>query len=560
MPQNIALVALDVNVQHPKFDDYNDLNAHEKIDLITMHIEEICEQLAKKEPNSTWIISWHEYSITDPNSKFINNDERHYFKEAMEEITKKYPNLTIISGAMATEKSFSNTKFKEKYAGIRNYYNHPFLKQHLTKQSHTHREAVLALNDHLEKVEEVNVVRNTIYGFSQGVCNFRHDKITPFWETAKNKDWIENVATSDEVEANTIFQPGNKKTADYNSNLYTIHGPKGETIDIGVEICLEHKSGILKYELLSKDTKPLIHIVSSAGMGVNLENISADYFVLLDYNIKPRLVVKNMNLDELKDLPVHLYQHNLLNPQAQLMGPLKPCFPFEVIAIKQFDDFKNLIIQSDMANKSKLLPFIDNCKADLINIIGEGQSRDGYLASNIQKLKEMLKNTDFVNPKTAAEAVAVKLHEVMVELIFSSTNFDITDSPLIEARAGDFQMTDDLKTNIISMIEKYSTKIINITECAPNDLFNYPIKAANPLLLEAKLMMAENLKGGIEKTSSADEVLKILQDFAEIDSRLDNIYHKSSNLKSDIGIIKTLNKIEDSIMVAKNAISTVYKI
>src|SRR5687768_15521874 len=81
-----------------KFTEFRSKSAKEQIDLMAKRVEEVCEELQKKEPNSSWIIGWHEMAISD-RGVALNITNKDYLLSKMSEIVRKYPQqLTIKIG------------------------------------------------------------------------------------------------------------------------------------------------------------------------------------------------------------------------------------------------------------------------------------------------------------------------------------------------------------------------------------------------------------------------------------------------------------------------------
>src|SRR5262245_40027671 len=104
----IAVVALDINRSDDAFDEYEKLSGEEKIKYVEKRIKDICEQLKDKEPDAMWVVTWREYGITEggPESRSISNELKKQFKAAMLDLTRAYPNLTILAGTVSTQKHF----------------------------------------------------------------------------------------------------------------------------------------------------------------------------------------------------------------------------------------------------------------------------------------------------------------------------------------------------------------------------------------------------------------------------------------------------------------------
>lgn len=358
--QEVAVISLDLKMTDEGFIKYNALPVEDKIDLLYERMLKVCEELKKKEPNSQWIIAWREYGITDANSKFISNEMKHYLKKTMQSLTKRYPQLTIIAGTVATKKHFSAAEYKSKLSKIKKYY-----KQHEWIYKSENQSAVEQKLFHYKKLKElkkkkidegIDVIRNTTYIFSENKCVARHDKVAPYFETANvGQRWVlmdENADLTDMVNTNRVFQPGNKKN---NSTRFTLKKAdiSMSPIDIVFEICKEHIAGVVANEEKNKKTIADLHFVLGYGATIELDKIRAKVFAAFDKNIETQLIInQEMTEEEISQLPYHLYRTNILSESGQLHGPIMPIYlqEFKILAI--FDELKNLLKKrsSDLAS------------------------------------------------------------------------------------------------------------------------------------------------------------------------------------------------------------------
>lgn len=375
MASKFAVVALDIQTTNFRFAEYNALSATEKVDHICARIESLCQLLDQKEPDADWIINWREYGISDPDSRYVSNETKKYLKEKMQALTAKYPKLTVISGSVATKKDVGPAKAEEVLEKVEQYYqgNKAITTDDLAEGMY-----------HLQKVKELAkknpdalvVVRNTSYIFSKGTCIGRHDKSMPYLETTSAEPW--NSTREDKLNnqmENAIFQPGNKKNP---TSIFTLLTTSGDTIEIGIEICREHSLGVLKDEAQAGNILPFFHFVSSFGMTTSLDNIYGEYYVLLDDTRRPQIIL-NKPASSPSDLPVHLYQCDLLDKMPYLRGPLKPLYPQEKELLTDFsriNEFLDKSIFLDKVEKTKLLNFIYK---EFIFALGDGMKLDEFV-------------------------------------------------------------------------------------------------------------------------------------------------------------------------------------
>ena len=122
MHPRIAIVALDINKNHPNFKKNISVSASEQFISFQSYIKKTCEELKKSEPNSVWVIGWSEYGIKHFSSRFIPNELKKIFKAYMQDLTREYPQLIIVAGTIATKKHFNKFVYKEKLEQIKEYY------------------------------------------------------------------------------------------------------------------------------------------------------------------------------------------------------------------------------------------------------------------------------------------------------------------------------------------------------------------------------------------------------------------------------------------------------
>jgi len=336
MTHKIALVALNMNKNADTFEDFDKLPAEEKVLLIKQRIKDICADLQKAEPDSMWLVSWREFGITDKGeSKALPRSVKKMLQKEMQELTRQYPQLTIIAGTLST---LSHSTDPDKLNRIKNYYdNHPWVKTRESsklKDKHILNEQAKvgkALESEAISREGFDAIRNTCFVFN-GNDIWNHDKITPVYE--------KNYANR-----NALFQPGSKKNPQNSSYLTLFHPSTGEPIRVGVEICREHLFGVLHK---SEEDKALIHLILSDSIGMKLNHLQGEYALQLDSKFKPQLILTQTSDNNFQ---FHFYQDDIEEPH-QLKGPLKPVYPFVLqvndkfnAAIEQFPDKKEILFE-----------------------------------------------------------------------------------------------------------------------------------------------------------------------------------------------------------------------
>jgi hypothetical protein len=304
MAHDIIIIALDIRITiDPKnFQIYSKKSAIDKIAFLAQRIENLCEQQQDKDPTAVWIITWRENAIWEPDSDQISNEVKKHFKNEMSQLTKKFPQLTLIAGTVRTQKQVKDN-VANKLTSIESYYKeHQWI---LNKENKLKHDTDKTMQRHLERVNalqanntaEINVIRNTCYIFNNGNIE-RHDKSSPYRTEFFN--------SKGQRIPNSIFQPAKGR----NKNpIFTIKNPLAQTtFEIGIEICREHFLGLLKQ---TQKTKPLLHFVLSDRVEVTESNKYGSYFMHIDSLAKPALTIDKEAVD-LKLPDVIFYRNNLL--------------------------------------------------------------------------------------------------------------------------------------------------------------------------------------------------------------------------------------------------------
>lgn len=322
-PSKIVIIALDMNTSVEDKTNYVAASASHKIALLAERIKQTCEDLAVKEPDAMWVVAWREYGVSDKSHfKGLAPEIRTLLKKTMSELTKQYPQLTIIAGTVSTKKQIQNPEKLDKI--IQYYEDHSWVKE-IEGQTLFAMESELAKTaaiQHAGKENEIEVIRNTCYIFNKDQI-WRHDKITPFFEKNNN-------------DINALYQPGNKKNIS-NSPLCTLSHPYTNfPVTIGVDICNEHANGSL--QKLSKDTA-LLPFVLSSSIPLMSDNMHGRVVLHAD-SFYP---IKLYHLDSDTDQPpvlIHYYQNNI--HQAHFLhGPLES---YGVFVLQVIDKLNKAIL------------------------------------------------------------------------------------------------------------------------------------------------------------------------------------------------------------------------
>lgn len=431
MPKDYAIVALDINTDDSNFLNYNSKTAKEKIDFLAQRIEKVCQTLASSEPDSNWIISWREYGVTDPNSRYISNDDKKYLKDVMCKLSAKHPQLTIISGTAETKKHFAKDDAANEIKKVEGFYTQAIIDE--VTEGATHFAEVEKAVKH-KHPHGIDVARNTAYIFSNGACVGRHDKHMPFIELTAEKKWYSagNSTKRNNHLADAIYQPADKKDK---SAIFTI-GKDEDALSLGIEICREHCIGTLLSEVKDKGVIPSLQLIISEGMSPEIDKITSEYVILLDDTIKPQLLVtKNVDTSKLDKLPIRLYQENILK-QEPLLGPLKPsCITNEIAILYEFDIIEHYISSSGMSSAQSRLVALEQLKLLYVYELSRGKSLENFKDDNIQNYNTITLNS-IKHPDANITKMTQKLDDMLDQIsqikvnLAPSKDVDVLNKPL----------------------------------------------------------------------------------------------------------------------------------
>lgn len=324
--KRIALVAINIDMRSKNYKRYLRLSPSSKIDFIAAHISQVCQELEKREPNSKIVITWRENAIVNnKNEKAVNIEFIPYFKNAMQEVIKKFNhlNLRIVTGGMAIFKKVPKkklTKYIERYQSNDELLNRvtkaeeeQVAQQHLSEsylQLKWHSDVTQAVNESSNKKAHATYISSMTF---EGDEIQETRKVAPFLETEGNKHL-----------SPIVYEPTKRK---YYHPVFFAKG-KSENIThaTGVEICRENVLGILA----SHESTPLIHILNSDSTPIAFENTKAPYLLHVDSRFDTGLVkiVENfLNHPQAEQCDVVLYTTELLD-EFKLAGPSQPITPF----------------------------------------------------------------------------------------------------------------------------------------------------------------------------------------------------------------------------------------
>lgn len=379
----IVVVALDLyKTGTPEFQEYDSLTAKEKLDVLSFQLDRVCQLLTQQQPDAMWIVGWREGVITAEHETMVSLEIKRLHKEIMLSFVHRYPNLTILAGALTSKKYFTDSK---KLDDIEYYYNqHQWIAE--IEQAETSIGESYEISKHKAQLGEVrkaisegtslvfNVIRNTAYVFSDGVVH-RHDKHAPMDETVGQE-----MALS-------VFQPA--KGRNLSPIIPLRHPITREVFLIGVEICREHSFQVLKQ---IKRSTPLFHFIISDYINLDLSAVAARNVIHFDSRNQSKMVVSSP--EQLENTNIQLYRIDLLKGSA-LIGPIPPVFPFEKKVLRLL----NSVIQ-ELPIKSYRRTLLEKLRADFLEVAPSIISKDLYsvLKKFTQQYGMHLKN-EYLVPK-----------------------------------------------------------------------------------------------------------------------------------------------------------------
>lgn len=313
----IVVVSLDLASYLRIRSNFNELTAREKIQLISEHIESVCQELKRQSPDAMWIIGWREYGITEKASRFISHETLSYFQENMLRLTKEHPNLAILSGTVAVKRHFDHLKYQARLPKMLEEYNRlDGLRDSEGREGSSirrHKDNILkleAIKTARQETDGVDVVSNTAYLF-QGDTIQKHRKIAPWEETQDKIAFTTKYGTKfsfallSELESglpNTIYRTASAKTGSPNWTL--IHPHTKYKVPIGIEICYEHQLGVLQKAGLPK---PLLHFIVSDSIVVQPRRMHGQLVIQFDSKDQPNPVLAG----DQTAVDIKFFRHNL---------------------------------------------------------------------------------------------------------------------------------------------------------------------------------------------------------------------------------------------------------
>lgn len=354
--QEVVVVAIDANRRDTRIENFSSLSSDEQLKILTEKIQFICEELKKSHLESQWIIAWREYQISGGSleKRAVSGEFKNRYKEAMAEFVKKYPNLTIVAGTVATEKKGSKDKLDrvtKSYQALSDYHEEEMKTVGSRIESHEFarhiQELETAKKVSQEDNQEFKIIRNTCYVFTAG-RDANDDHVPAIRKHSKTTPQGDSRVTL--YSGLRVFHPGDENSK---SPIIDINGG----FKIAAEVCREHDFNVAGREASKQNVSQsdvLIHFVISDTIKLNPKNFHGVYVLQLDSINKPRLIIADPS--KKPSVAVTMYQVNLLEDKNILMGPLAPLR--ELFADKIIREFEHMIAVTADKNKQALLQHI----------------------------------------------------------------------------------------------------------------------------------------------------------------------------------------------------------
>lgn len=256
-----TVVALDISIKdNVRYKSFRSAPFEVQLANLVANIQKVCDDLTQKvDDESSWIIAWREYSLTDGSNTFISVAQKRMLKTEMEKLTKMYPKLTIISGTVATQRTVGGNKTKQGQDKRQTLEDAYFENQNLIDDPSNEFQKHQDISTYLKAGSSPFIlIRNTTYVFNKGSCIARHDKTAPWDETSSI--------------SNAVFRPGRGRThSPYINDHYN------------AEICREHALSVLKNKVKQNNLKPpMIHFVLSASIDLRPINSVGTHNICID--------------------------------------------------------------------------------------------------------------------------------------------------------------------------------------------------------------------------------------------------------------------------------------
>lgn len=396
MSDQPVLVAFDMNYRERKKEGYFVFDTTETIQYLCCRIREICEELQKMHPNDPWMITWPENGIHYISAiASFTNAEKNEMKKQLSELCWQYPQLTLVAGTTLSVKNTSIIKAKELLA----YYEmHPWLKDDEEFKKHKTNTQDLMKNPYNKKA--LKILRNTCFIFTSAKIflmkspplSFELEKYAGSYLFTKeplalvyvdknaqaailqiqDKTGLETLLTEAKLDkdiplqlrncdeklqnqlVNYIKESGREHIAridkispfdeleTFPDTFFKIGGKKGRNMehmvnDMGIEICLEHRSGVAKHEVEElKVTKPKLQIVISSSTTPDFQNVVADYVLHVDSLVHPCLYKMQNSPDQYT-----FYIHNFVSDNAKNLTKMPAMYPFVSFYLSEIEKMKS---------------------------------------------------------------------------------------------------------------------------------------------------------------------------------------------------------------------------
>lgn len=340
--KDVIVVAVDINRQDPLFEKFSELESDAQFQVLKDKILSVCEQLKKRHPDSKWIIAWREFGITgmtDSGEKqhAVSVDFKNRYKAMLSAIILEYPNLTIVAGTVATERTGSSEKLeriKKSYTDLSEYH-------HEEIKTTGNRDEAREFDRHMQELKDVEkqneskddphfkIIRNTCYVFT-GKLN--KDNSPTFAVKKHSKTTPRQDSNVSKFTGLRVFHPGDK---DSKCPIIDIN----DGIRIATELCREHDFQVTKKEAAKQNLQQsdiLLHFVISDSIMLNPRNFYGQYVLQLDSTNRPKLIIADTTNPLAAN--VTLYQLNLLDAKHDLIGPVEPLRElFPEIVTREFE-------------------------------------------------------------------------------------------------------------------------------------------------------------------------------------------------------------------------------
>ncbi|MEO8402221.1 MAG: ankyrin repeat domain-containing protein [Gammaproteobacteria bacterium] len=257
------------------------LSVTQQINNLIAAVRDSCEQFKSNNIPGMWVMAWREYGLIESGDIVIPDEAINELIKAMQQFTKKYPQLVIFAGSIASIEHLHKdqeilAEIEKRYADIR------WVEGRMGGgELESHRQKFFEQKEAASNV--ISVLQNYTLVFQAGKIIKKHYKTIPFQETGTSKL------------AGLVFEPG---SSDDDNFYFDLIDPITKTKrTAGLELCVEHIAGALRNK--KPHEKVDVQIVLSFGAELNPVNCLGVHTFGIDSSRAPTYMTSFVDSDNI---------------------------------------------------------------------------------------------------------------------------------------------------------------------------------------------------------------------------------------------------------------------